>query len=208
MHYGTKALMAMEDMYVMASDLGNGPPSNSDLCRVMRGIDTEYRYELAFGSSDILDLIQEVDDLTDKMRTNIDDLKQNIATEQEIEEKARQLHEMAQQFGQKSKKKKYSVAAAAVAGGCVAGGVLGWLVGGPAGVVILESQVAEIAMFASLGAAPGVMKGIIMISTDKFWKRKFINLGRCIDSRKKRRARGKRKANMEEMSSDNNAYLV
>ena len=70
----------------------------------------------------------------------------------------------------------------------MAGGVLGWLIGGPVGAIALETQVAEIALGASLGAAPGLMKEIVLLSTDKFWKRRFVNFGRCIDSRRHTRA--------------------
>mmetsp|Transcript_35851 Transcript_35851/g.46418 ORF Transcript_35851/g.46418 Transcript_35851/m.46418 type:complete len:354 (-) Transcript_35851:56-1117(-) len=203
LHYGTKALMASEDLYQTMKKDENRLPSSSELYRVMRDIETEFRYELCFGSSEVLGLIQDVEELTDKMMANIDDLAKNIATEQDLEEKAKELNALAHQFKNRGNALKYKVAATAVAGGVVLGGICGWLIGGPAGVLFLESQMAEIAVAASVGAAPGVMRGIITLSTDQFWKRKFVNLGKCIDSRRQNRAHKKKKKELEQKRAEN-----
>ena len=103
LRYGTKALVTMEELYQRIGD-DHGPPSNSELYCVMQGIDTEYRYGLFFGDDEVLDLIQEVDELT-SWRENIDGLEKNIEREQELEEKARQLHDLAKQFNKKANKR-------------------------------------------------------------------------------------------------------
>ena len=170
LHYGTKTLMAMEDVCQPLDSDDNRSPSSSELYRVMRDIEKEYRYVLCCGSGEVFRLIQDVEEFTEKMMVNIDGLKKNIEIEQMIEEKAEQLHVLAQQFKKKANKKKWNSAAAAISGGCVAGGVFRWLVGGPAGVVLLKTQMAEIALGVSLGMAPGVVEGILLLSTTKVWK--------------------------------------
>mmetsp|Transcript_23138 Transcript_23138/g.43797 ORF Transcript_23138/g.43797 Transcript_23138/m.43797 type:complete len:848 (+) Transcript_23138:443-2986(+) len=210
LHYGTKALVAMEDLHRTLRSDENRSPSSNELNRLMRDIETQYKYELFFGDSEVLSLIEDVEKLTDKMMSNIDGLKENIAIEQELEDKANQLYMQAEQFKKnatKASRKKYKYAASAVAGGAVVGGVVGWLVGGPAGVILFESQMAEVALGLSLGAAPGIMKGIVLLSTDKFWKRKFVHFGKCIDSRRQKRARGKKLEDLEQTAEDHRVKL-
>lgn len=87
----------------------------------------------------------------------------------------------------------------------VVGGLFGLLVGCPAGVssvVVLESQMAEVALSASVGAAPGLIKGAKLIATDKFWKRRFVNFGKSINSRHRERAREKRRAGLKEKGAE------
>lgn len=87
------------------------------------------------------------------------------------------------------------------------GGVVGWLIGGPAGVMLFQTQMAEVALGLSLGATPGIMKGLVLLSTDKFWKRKFVHFGKCIDSRRQKRARGKRLGDFEQRVEDHRVNL-
>jgi len=203
LYYGTKTLLAMENLRHTLGTDEQRPPSSSELYRVMRDVEIEYRYELCFGNDEILGLIEDVENLTDKMMENIDGLKENIAMEQEIIEKATQLHVLAQQFKKKSNKKKWRVAATATAGGAIVGGLFGLVVGCPADLIVVQTQAAAVALSAAVGAAPGFVKGIVLLSTDTFWKRKFVNLGRCIDSRRRKRSRDKTQINSEQKRAEN-----
>jgi len=203
LYYGTKALVLMETLHQTFCNDEKRPPSSSELYRVMRHVETDYRYELCFGNNEVLGLIQDVEELTDKMMENITGLEQNIATEQEILEKATRLHALTQQFQKKSNKKKWQVAATTIAGGAVLGGLFGLVLGCPAGLIVLETTAAEVALSAAVGATPGLMKGMMLLSTDTFWKRKFVNLGKCIDSRHRKRSRGKTQTDLEQRRAEN-----
>lgn len=72
LHYETKALVVMEDLHRTLRSDENRCPSSSELHRLMRDIETQYKYQICFGDSEVLGLIEDVEKLTDKILANID----------------------------------------------------------------------------------------------------------------------------------------
>lgn len=199
-YYGSKCVMSVESLYkdnqflrdgveIDSSIKENDIPVTDNLIGIMRGIETE------FTCSEIHELKEEVQKLTEQMRINLLGLQHNFETTDALLLKSDELLKDAQLFDKLSGKlpngRNRTIFAMSVAVG-VAGAITGWCIGGPTLPLLLNYQIMEI-MLGSLGGA-GVGYLSSSIYTSRFWKRKFVSLGRCINSRKLITSRNRNKS--------------
>ncbi len=191
-YYGAKCVMALEalckeqnmlrDNKVMDDNVFNEQDEsslNAELVAVMRVVETEYM------CSEIHELSHEVQKLKHRMLINLAGLQKNYEKVEDILEKSEALAKDAELFEKLTgtlpgAKNRHTILAASLAVG-VAGALVGWSVGGPALPLLLETQAIEIILGTLGGAATGYVSASIYTSI--FWKRCFIHLGRCINSR-------------------------
>jgi len=213
LHYGSLALMNLENWYDRAKQ--NTTPMEGEttasevklpeLETVLAGVEAEYHH------SYIYELKDEVDQLSEKMLTILAEMQKNVEKTEDLARKTDEMVEQAKLFKKQTSQlpngRKAKIVATTAALGAI-GATAGFLVGGPAGALFLETQAIEIIVGLFGGMSFGFVAGAVC--TSKFWKRSFVSFGRCLNSRelfRKKREREEKKAKYESMKKQKQEEL-